>query len=215
MLDSIDTINGVYTYEVIEFVLGTKKINREISKKNLLDFRKCFNDADISFGLIYGTLLGAIRENNFIEHDEDTDVFVLDEDREKVLSILFKLKKLGLIVGRYEAKEDLISFIRDGEYIDIYFFKKGSFGNRVGNGSVIESKYLENLIEMDFLGNKFLVPQDSKKLLKKIYGKDWMTPRENVKGSNYGPYLKIKFFIRDNFKTLFKIISWTKKKLNV
>lgn len=109
MIDKINTINGVYTYEVIDFVVGTKKINIEKSKKNLLDFRKCFNDANISFGLIYGTLLGAIRENNFIKHDEDTDVFVLAEDREKVLSILFKLKELGLVVGRYE--EDLLSLI--------------------------------------------------------------------------------------------------------
>jgi len=211
MINYINTNQGEYSYEVQEFILGTKKLDREIAKKNLLDFKKCFDNANISFGLIYGTLLGAIRENNFIEHDEDIDIFVLDEDREKVLNILFELKKLGLVVGRYSAEDDLISFIRDGEYIDIYFFKKSMMGYRIGNGSIIKEKYLENLVKIDFLGEKFLVPKDSKKLLKEIYGNDWETPKKDIKGRNFGPYLKIKFFLKNNFPNIFRIISWIKK----
>ena len=209
----ISTSNGLYTYEVKTFVLGTKRINREISKDNLLDFRACLKDANITFGLIYGTLLGAVRENNFIVHDEDTDVFVLDEDREKVLDSLFDLKEYGLVVGRYEKDQDLISFVRDDEYIDIYFFKKNIFGKRVCNGSLIAAKYLENLTEIEFLGENFCVPENSEELLEKLYGKDWRVPRENVKGSNFGIYLTIRNFINKNFNILFKVISWTKKKL--
>ena len=213
MKDSITTTKGIYTYEVKTFTLGSKRINREISKDNLLDFSACLNKANITFGLIYGTLLGAIRENNFIAHDEDTDVFVLDEDRGKVLDALFELKKRGLVVGRYE--EDLISFVRDDEYIDIYFFKKNIFGNRTANGAYIEAKYLENLKKIEFLGEPFSVPERSEELLEKLYGEDWRVPRENVKGSNFGFYLTVRKFIKNNTPIVFDIISWTKKKMGI
>ena len=213
MKDSITTTKGIYTYEVKTFTLGSKRINREISKDNLLDFSACLNKANITFGLIYGTLLGAIRENNFIAHDEDTDVFVLDEDRGKVLDALFELKKRGLVVGRYE--EDLISFVRDDEYIDIYFFKKNIFGNRTANGAYIEAKYLENLKKIEFLGEPFSVPERSEELLEKLYGEDWRVPRENVKGSNFGVYLTVRKFIKNNTPIVFDIISWTKKKMGI
>ena len=213
MKDSITTTKGIYTYEVKTFTLGSKRINREISKDNLLDFSACLNKANITFGLIYGTLLGAIRENNFIAHDEDTDVFVLDEDRGKVLDALFELKKRGLVVGRYE--EDLISFVRDDEYIDIYFFKKNIFGNRTANGAYIEAKYLEDLKKIEFLGEPFSVPERSEELLEKLYGEDWRVPRENVKGSNFGVYLTVRKFIKNNTPIVFDIISWTKKKMGI
>ena len=213
MKDSITTTKGIYTYEVKTFTLGSKRINREISKDNLLDFSACLNKANITFGLIYGTLLGAIRENNFIAHDEDTDVFVLDEDRGKVLDALFELKKRGLVVGRYE--EDLISFVRDDEYIDIYFFKKNIFGNRTANGAYIEAKYLEDLKKIEFLGEPFSVPERSEELLEKLYGEDWRVPRENVKGSNFGFYLTVRKFIKNNTPIVFDIISWTKKKMGI
>ena len=76
MKANIQTSNGIYTYEVKTFTLGSKRINRKISKDNLLDFRACLKDANITFGLLYGTLLGGIREDDFIAHDEDLDVFV-------------------------------------------------------------------------------------------------------------------------------------------
>jgi len=215
MKAKITTSNGIYSYEVKTFTLGSKRINREISKENLLDFRACLNDANITFGLIYGTLLGAIRENNFIVHDEDTDVFVLDEDRGKILDTLFELKKRGLVVGRYEEDQDLISFVRDNEYIDIYFFKKNIFGNRIANGAFIKAKYLENLKKIEFLGESFFVPEHSEELLEKLYGKDWRVPRENVKGSNFGVYLTIRNFIKNHSKFVFNIISWIKKKMGV
>jgi len=214
MILQINTPNcGIYSYEKVEFVLGEKTINREIAKENLLKFRKCLNDANITFGLIYGTLLGAIREKNFIEHDEDTDVFVLNEDRDKILDILFELKKVGLVVGRYE--EDMISFINDGEYIDIYFFKDTFFGKKTSNGLVIESKYLTELKNIDFLGKQFLVPKQSEELLAKIYGEDWMIPMKDNKGYNFGLYRLVKNYIKNNFYPLFKIISRIKKLFNI
>jgi len=212
MKEIINTSNGAYEFEVQEFVLGQKLIDRSISKDNLLSLHKCFEEFGVEFGLIYGTLLGAVREGNFIEHDEDTDLFALDEEREKILNSLFRLREYGLEVGRYEA--EILSIMKDGEYIDIYFFKKNVFGKRVANGSLIDAKYLEELEDLSFLGETFKVPKNPKELLETIYGKDWRIPIKDVKGQNFGAYLTIRYFIRDSFPDLFTFIRKVNKMLH-
>jgi len=211
MEKEIQTGKGLYKYKEQHFQNGMKKINRDIAKQNLLDFKKILDENNILFGLIYGTLLGAIRENNFIEHDEDTDVFILEEDREKFLELLFLLKDEGFIVGRYS--KSLLSLIRDGEYIDIYFFHKKNKNYRECEGYIIKSDFLENLENYHFLGESFKIPAHSEKLLVVLYGKDWKIPKENTPASNYGLYLKIRFFIKNNFSLLFKMISQVKKRI--
>ena len=212
-MNKIKTSNGTYEYNEGVFQNGVKGINREISKDNLLDLKKCFDKRNIKFGLIYGTLLGAIREENFIEHDEDTDIFMLQENKPMLLDVLFELRNIGFEVGRHT--DELTSIIRNGEYIDIYSFKKKGINTRECDGYIIKNVFLENLEEYEFLGTMFNVPQDTEKLLVHLYGKDWKIPKENTPASNYGVYLKIKFFLKNNFRLLFKMISRAKQKSNV
>ena len=98
------TSQGVYKYNPVDLYYGRKIIDRKISKNNLLDFKKILDSKEIYFGIIFGTLLGAIRENNFIIHDEDVDVFILEEDKHKFMSLLFDLRENGFEVARYQKK---------------------------------------------------------------------------------------------------------------
>ncbi len=209
----IDTINGIYEYKELSFQNGSKYIDRKVSKDNLLEVRLILEKNEICFGLIYGTLLGAIRENNFIEHDEDTDIFILAEDKEKLLSTLFELRQAGFEVGRYDGK--LLSIVRNGEYIDIYEFIKKSKSLRECDGYVIRSHYLEELKFFSFLGEMFRIPENAELLLVDLYGKDWMVPKVNEPASNYGLYLTIKMFIKRNLKPLFLLISLLKRTLKL
>lgn len=211
-IQKIVTSKGVYKYNAMVFVNGLKLINKEISKRNLLKFKYILDDNNVVFGLIYGTLLGSLREGDFISHDEDTDVFVLDENREALLDLLFKLRESGFEVGRYDGK--ILSFVREGEYIDVYFFKSRGSKLRESSGYVIESKHLETLELHTFLEVDFFIPSAPKLLLKSLYGADWMVPKVNTPASNYGPYLRFKFFIKNNMKPIFPILSWLKKHLS-
>jgi len=194
------------------FLKFSKPINIQVSTKNLLDLQRVLDLYNVSFGLMYGTLLGAIREKNFIIHDHDTDLFVLREEEFKVMDMIKEAKKIGFTIGRYS--EAYISFVRDGDFIDIYFMDK-KFGKYHCDGHVIPSKYLDDLINYSFLGSTFKISRDYENLLTYLYGKDWRTPQKNVSPTHYGLYLKVKYFMKNHFRMIFIIVSWLKGKLYV
>jgi len=189
MQEEIQTSKGVFTYEPVEVFIGRKYLDPVVSKNNLLDFKAVMDKHNIHYGLWFGTLLGAIREKGFIAHDEDTDVFMLSEDREKVLNVLSDFEDIGLKVIRYE--ESLLSFMRDDDYIDIYFYKK-SFNQRIMFDNGIDEKYLESTKNIDFLGAEFPVSQNPEEALEILYGKDWRIPLEGSKAVNISTIHTIK-----------------------
>jgi lipopolysaccharide cholinephosphotransferase len=182
-MQTIVTSKGIYKFEPIPLYYGRKLINKEVSKKNLLSFKVLLDLHDVKFGIIYGTLLGAIRDEDFIEHDEDTDTYVLERDRERVLALLFELQKIGFEVARYE--NSLLSLIRGDDYIDIYFFKKNIFNTYVCNGYIVQSKYMNKFSTISFLGKTFNTLYNPIFFLEKIYGKDWRIPKKGCNAQTY------------------------------
>ncbi len=183
MKKEIQTANGIFTYEPVALYVGKKVLDPVISKENLLDFKKVMDKHKIHYGLWFGTLLGAIRENGFIEHDEDTDIFVLEEDKEKVFNALNDFEATGLKVVRYSDKGEYISFMRNNDYIDIYFYSK-ALNQRVTVDNGIDGKYLESVEMIDFLGTEFPVPNNPKEVVKILYGENWHVPIKNSKPQN-------------------------------
>lgn len=205
MYKYIKTSRGEIKYTPTHFKVGTKIIDIEKSKDNLLSFKRVMDKNNLKFGLIYGTLLGAIRENNFISHDEDTDVYILDEDREELLDTLHDLISSGFTVGRYV--DNLISIVRDGEYIDIYIFSKHHFGYRICNGEIIKERYLTKTIKYNFLNSYFNIPKDYEECLVYLYGKDWKTPIKDYHPANYPFLTQIKYKLVDRFPSTYKFIK--------
>lgn len=169
-------------YKELKLVVGAKKLNLDIAKENLQIFHSIIEQTNITYGLMFGTLLGAIREKNFIAHDYDTDIFILSEEREKFLNLLFQFKNQGFELIRNSF--DVISIMRKNEYIDIIIFKpKMKFGilnlRDCNNEFECAAKYLENPIRYLFLGMNIYIPNNPQKLLQKTYGKNWKTPIEN------------------------------------
>ncbi len=164
-----------------EFVqYSGKKINLEIAKENLEILHSVLEKTKIKYGLIFGTLLGAIREQNFIAHDEDIDIYILNEDRDDFLRLLREVKNYGFEVVRYHY--DLLSIMRKNEYIDIYFFRtKKKFGilklRVLTTTFECAANYLENPTRLMFLGMNMPIPNNAEELLVKMYGKDWKVPK--------------------------------------
>lgn len=168
-----------FHYEEKELFHGRKIMNLEIAEENLKIFYSIIHNSGVRYGLMFGTLLGAIRENGFIKHDEDTDIYVLSEDKDAFYRLLPSLKNEGLKVVR--NSDSFVSLMKDDEYLDVYFFeliRKLNFKKyrSLNNNYVIRASYLESYNEMIFLGMNIRIPSQPEKVLKTLYGKSWKIP---------------------------------------
>ncbi|WP_300393487.1 LicD family protein [Fusobacterium sp.] len=208
----IETINGKYYYEEKELYYGRKIVDKKNIKENLKKLVSILEKHEIRYCLIYGTLLGAIRENDIISHDEDADIIIFDEYRKKFIDLLFNIKEEGLEVIRY--KNDVISLMRNEDYIDIYFFKKKSkifYWNLYCNSEVFPSKFFRELIKMNCLGYCYYVPRCYTEVLVYCYGDDWKIPKKNSPSTNHTFFNKIRLKLR-KIKILYKIYLILKNK---
>lgn len=212
MKKQIYTDNGVITFTEKIPVNGIKTLDISKATANLLDFKKVMDHHNVEFGLIYGTLLGAVREKNFIAHDEDIDLFMLAENKKSIISALHDVLEKGFEIIRYSDK--LLSVSRDNEYIDVYFFKKSKlFYRKCDVGLTAKAKYLENTIDYPFLGDTFQVPKDPESFLVDLYGKNWRIPKKNDPSMNHDKYIILRERIRKMAPFLFSILSKIKKSI--
>lgn len=174
-MPSIKLSNGVLRYNTHPLFLGVKRIDKVIAAENLSLLKKKLEENHITFGLIAGTLLGAVREKDFISHDEDIDLFFWDEQRQELLDLLPQLMLEGFEVARYDRR-GLLSIIRKGEYIDLYFFAPMCKGIRHCCGWCIPENFLLDTTELEFKGENYIVPRDYKDYLVFEYGNNWQTP---------------------------------------
>lgn len=171
----IKTMNGNICYKTHPLYLGIKKINKVIARENLLLFKEIAESHELFFGLIGGTLLGAVREHDFIEHDEDIDLFLKEEDKQFFFGILPQLLEIGFRIARYDRR-GLLSIIRKGEYIDLCFFSDYVNGICICSGWCIPEHFLLDNTTLFFQDSQFIVPKDYIAYLKFEYGENWLTP---------------------------------------
>jgi phosphorylcholine metabolism protein LicD len=192
------TSTGISLYYKNRVLYGQKQINKPVAFENLVLLKKIFEESNIPFMLIAGTLLGAIREHDFITHDEDIDLAFLIEDKSKVIDVLPRIIEEGFSIVRYDRR-NLLSVMRNNEYIDFYFFKKEEIYLRRCNGWLIPAKFLENTTEFFFKGVPFSVPKDYVEYLKYEYGETWRTP---IKWFDYGisKRLWLKIYVKERSK---------------
>ena len=149
------------------------RIFNELDRLNE-EFQKLFSK---SLFICYGTLLGCIRNGDFIAHDDDVDVcFVADGiDAESAAGefrhVVDTLKGNGVGVRwaggghfHWETLDVFIAWFEDG---GLYMYNAG--------GKLSKDRVLP-LQAREFKGREVLVPHDSGAVLELIYGANWRTP---------------------------------------
>ena len=133
-------------------------LDREISRENLLILKSVFEKHNLFFWLIDGTLLGAVREKNFIKNDNDTDIRIHYHDIPLLVRCVPELEEKGLKLLRISDGE--ISFMRKNEYIDIEFLRE-------------KTRFTEKFDKIEFLDTTFNIPNSIDEYLTLCYG-NWI-----------------------------------------
>lgn len=146
--------------------------------------------ADAVGFITQGTLLGAVRENDYISHDLDIDLGVNytkgveEEVRKHMLANGFKLE-LTFYTDEGGVSED--SFRKNGLKLDIFYFKRDSkeyycyFFHRKDKDSYYTTKVTwEKFLVRDksFRGNMIPTPYPPQKFLETHYGEYWQYPQK-------------------------------------
>jgi hypothetical protein len=157
-----------------------KGMDKAQARGNLFAIADILDQLGIRYFLFFGTLLGALRERDFIAHDTDTDLGAFSELSERFPEIRAAAEAAGFSILRGAPGERLFSFMRGDEYLDCYV-AKGVIAfppHRAWDveGTVIPARCLDRLAEVDFLGRAFRVPTDAERTLRILYGRSWRVP---------------------------------------
>jgi len=171
-------------------------------KEALFALKSVFEELGVSYWLEFGTMLGAVREKNFIAHDLDIDIGMFaahySEKNEKVFNKYGFRKTCTYIVddGKY-AREETYYYKDVG--VDIFYFyprdkeifchtfraldgqSEDKTIEKLGGLRIRELRYpYAGFTEINFLGGTFNIPANIDEHLKASYGEKWM-----IKDPNY------------------------------
>ena len=162
---------------VFDRLLKSHRYDRDAYEKNLVALKRVLDRNGVPFFLGFGTLLGACREGDFIENDQDVDVLVMERDEDRLVGALssHEFSESGLSLVRTH-QEYLVSVSLGTGYVDVYVFRPDGKFSKCWQYS-IETERLENPEKRIFLGLEYLVPRDPESYLSEKYG-DWKTKSE-------------------------------------
>lgn len=158
-----------------------------LQNRGLQEVKKILEELNISYYLSSGTLLGAIREKNFIRWDWDVQCYLVTEEsfprKEEIRDAFLKE---GFNLDSYNAsyKNLKFVFIKYGARYEITaWWKKGGMRYRA-QYSQIPARFFENPATINFLGATYPCMTPPEEYLEHCYG-DWKTPKREADKSKY------------------------------
>lgn len=173
-----DLISYFYSKEqsVNQNINYSKNYTSRKAEKALVDLNNLFKSNNLEFFLVSGTLLGAIRENQLLGHDNDIDVGVFDQiPPQEIYNIIKESEKF------FELKSRSDKIIRlkhiNGINIDIFYhYEEDDFYWHSGvKVKWKNSKFITK--EIEFLDEIFSIPENPELYLSENYGEGWIYPQ--------------------------------------
>ena len=173
-------IAGEAAYE--KSVIEPKPMDPIAASKRLKDIKRILDQLGAVFFIASGTCLGAIREGGFIPWDDEMDmgsVIGLNGLDEETIS-------RG--IEAFEENGYYVHVDRSSRHIGVHVVKESIRADwtchRIIGDSVFQYpgvrtplELFTNLKEIDFIGEKFLVPNPPEEYLETKYGPNWATPK--------------------------------------
>lgn len=179
-----------------------KTVNRVLRERGLQPF------------MMSGVLLGYLREGQLLPHDKDLDLGLIGWEHQ------FEVAQALLAAGHYHvswrylrgAQTFLIDAVdlKYGVAIDFFFFHPKS--DHLLHGIDYKYGFTQNLrfspfelTEVDFLGERFLIPDNADQNLTENYG-DWRTPQSSYVVTVESPALVDKGSEKHQFMVLIELM---------
>jgi len=147
------------------------------AKWELLKTIKTHLDAnDIPFHLMFGTLLGAVRDGDFIEWDGDVDVAILGRFQNRLMKVLDEIP-----LKLWRIQDYACSLVYEDEFVDIYTYTEEDKYSYCGGAKRFfdeDKDVFDNPSKVMFKGLEFLTVKDPVSSLRRWYGDDWTTPKK-------------------------------------
>jgi hypothetical protein len=188
-----------FLYNIYIKIISVKKTRciKQNGREVLSILNTCLDDLGLDYFIDFGTLLGMIRDREFIRNDLDLDLGLINYDNNSKYEIFNELTKLGFkkvqeFTIDSEVKEE--SYIYKGVKIDFFYYE--SFENKrfcylfyrepsnvyesLDEFSVYKFVYekitsVEKMVIDDISLN---IPKNTHEVLKEKYGADWRVKKE-------------------------------------
>lgn len=155
------------------------KVNAETMAADLLAFKKAFDNVEIPWVITDGIVLGYARYKKIMEWDTDIDIAICVEvDKKQWQAFRSSLSTVGFRIGM--KRKDFMCGGRLVPYNLYFFHKKGNFYESFPNSTpglkfVEKAEWYDEPQIVEFLGDKYPMPNHMESYLACRYGKDWKT----------------------------------------
>ena len=157
-------------------------IDVTVAETILREAKQIMDELGVVFWLRQGTCLGAVRDHALMPWDDDVDIGSvyglngLTERSIEPVATAFRNHGYQVSVGDYLG-ETALAFLKHDIRIDWLCLRVRRGHIAHWPGARIPVRLFRELREIDFLGEKFLVPDPPEEYLRLKYGPDWVTPK--------------------------------------